>query len=141
MRVCLFFSFRLCILSIDPDALQDMSCTVVKWFSATDNEPDTETGLWVVEPDLDTNGSHVLDVIDVKTIFWGTHLIPVFGEHPVPLYTKFSDSLDSYRAYYVNRYADHHAHDISKNLYTTVVLCSLYSRGCAVATPPLCSAR
>ena len=88
-----------------------MSCAVVEWFSATDTEPDAETGLWVVEPDLDTNGSRVLDIIDVKTIFRSAHLIPVFGEQPVPPYMKFSDSLDSYRAYYVNRYADHHAHE------------------------------
>ncbi|KAI1782777.1 hypothetical protein LXA43DRAFT_1137866, partial [Ganoderma leucocontextum] len=110
-RVRLFFSFRLCIPWIDPNVLQDMSCAVVEWFSAVDNEPDEETGLWVVEPDLDIDGARVLDVIDVKTIFRSAHLIPVFGEHPVPPYMKFSDSLDSYRAYYVNRYADHHAHE------------------------------
>ncbi|KAM5535294.1 hypothetical protein V8D89_010979 [Ganoderma adspersum] len=105
------FSFRLCIPSINPDVQQDMSCALVEWFSAVGDEPDEETGLWVAEPDLDVDGAHVLDVIDARTIFRSVHLIPVFGEQPVPPYMKFSDALDSYRAYYVNRYADHHAHE------------------------------
>ncbi|KAI1790338.1 hypothetical protein LXA43DRAFT_1083303 [Ganoderma leucocontextum] len=92
-----------------PDALQDMSCAIVEWFSATDSEPDEETGLWVVEPDLDANGARLLDVIDARTIFRSAHLIPVFGEHRVPPYMKFSDSLDSYHAYYVNRYLNLYA--------------------------------
>lgn len=107
----MFFSFRLCIPSINAAELQDMSCAVVEWFSAVGDEPDEETGLWMVEPDLDVDGTRTLDMIDVKTIFRGAHLIPVFGEHPVPPYMKFSDTLDSYRAYYVNRYADHHTHE------------------------------
>ena len=110
-HVCLFFSFRLCIPSIDPDALQDMSCALVEWFLAVDDEPDEETGLWVVEPDLDVDGACVLDVIDARTIFFSVHLIPVFGGQPIPPYMKSSDALDSYRAYYVNRYTDHHAHE------------------------------
>ena len=88
-----------------------MSCALVEWFLAVDDEPDEETGLWVVEPDLDVDGACVLDVIDARTIFFSVHLIPVFGGQPIPPYMKSSDALDSYRAYYVNRYTDHHAHE------------------------------
>lgn len=88
-----------------------MSCALVEWFSATSDEPDEETGLWVVEPDLDADGARVLDIIDAPTVFRSAHLIPAFGEQPVPPYMKVLDTLDSYRAYYVNRYADHHAHE------------------------------
>ena len=55
-----------------------------------------ETGLWVVEPDLDVDGAHILDVIDARTIFRSVHLIPVFGGQPIPPYMKSSDALDSY---------------------------------------------
>ena len=83
----------------------------VEWFSVTGTEPDAGTDLWVAELDLDGGSPRSLDTIDVKTTFRSAYLIPVFGERPVPPYMRFSDSLDSCRAYYANRYADRHAHE------------------------------
>ena len=42
----------------------------------------------------------------------GTHLIPVFGDHELPLDLHFTDSLHAFEGYYVNKYIDHHAHEI-----------------------------
>ena len=56
------------------------------------------------------HGARVLDVVHVDTILRSAHLLPVFGEDPVPPYLSYADALDSFQAYYVNRYIDHHAH-------------------------------
>ena len=42
------------------------------------------------------------------------HLIPVFGPTYIDRSLKltFNDSLDAYLSFYVNKYADHHMHEI-----------------------------
>jgi hypothetical protein len=44
----------------------------------------------------------------------GAHLIGVARKEIVPVADfDFSDSLDAFQAFYVNKYADHHAHKIA----------------------------
>ncbi|KAI0364939.1 hypothetical protein BV20DRAFT_1056861 [Pilatotrama ljubarskyi] len=112
-RVRLLFSFRPDPLFSVLDTSEDIPCALVEWFSPVDDEPDGDTGLWEVEPDLDDDGSRILGVVHLETVLRSAHLIPVFGEDPVPLRLRSSDALDSFRAYYVNKYADHHAHEIA----------------------------
>lgn len=91
----------------------DHHCAVVQWFSTIGDEPDEDTGLWAVEPDLDLEGQVEYQVIHVDSIqLRSAHLLPVFGDEPIPPYLSYTASLDSFRAYFVNRYADHHAHYI-----------------------------
>ncbi|EDR05786.1 uncharacterized protein LACBIDRAFT_302507 [Laccaria bicolor S238N-H82] len=40
------------------------------------------------------------------------HLLPVFGRDVLPFDFHFSYSLDAFESYYVNKYADHHSHEI-----------------------------
>jgi hypothetical protein len=51
----------------------------------------------------------------ISTLFLrGAHLIDVAGKEFVPLTNfDFSDSLDAFEAFYVNKYADHHSHEIA----------------------------
>jgi hypothetical protein len=41
------------------------------------------------------------------------HLRLVFGEDYLPCQFRYSDSLDSFKAYYINKYTDHHSHKIA----------------------------
>ncbi|KAF8173558.1 hypothetical protein K438DRAFT_1610723, partial [Mycena galopus ATCC 62051] len=52
-------------------------------------------------------------LISIDSILRSAHLIPVFGKDYLPRRLKYSDSLDSFKAYYINKYADHHSHEIA----------------------------
>ncbi|KAH9917358.1 hypothetical protein B0H21DRAFT_702696, partial [Amylocystis lapponica] len=104
-RVRLFFS-----LTFEG---QRMPCALVEWFSAVGNEPDEDTGMWIVEPDYDFDGRRSAGVIHLDAVVRAAHLIGVCGETHLPLNFKHTDSLDAFAAFYVNKYADHHAHEIA----------------------------
>ena len=74
-------------------------------------EPDEETGLWVVKPDFEANGSHSLAVVHLESISQGAHLIGVYGSSFLPERVHFANSLHLFHAYFDNRYADHHTHE------------------------------
>ena len=38
-----------------------------------------------------------------------THLIGIYGSESIPVDLHFSESLDAFKVYYVNKYIDHHA--------------------------------
>ncbi|EIW51958.1 uncharacterized protein TRAVEDRAFT_40766 [Trametes versicolor FP-101664 SS1] len=87
------------------------SCALVEWFILEDDTPDDVTGMWVVRPEMDQHGEHVTDVISVGSIVRACHLIPVYGTTRVPVGFSYTDTLDAFRRYYVNWYADYHAHE------------------------------
>ena len=88
-------------------------CAVVEWFEGEDaDRPDPVTGMWTVTPELDEEGNRVVGVIHIDSIVRACHLIGVYGNATIPLDFDFSDSLDAFRRYYVNWYADYHAHEI-----------------------------
>lgn len=75
--------------------------------------PDSVTGMWKVKPEIaGPHGAHVQSVEHVDTILQSAHLIPIFGSGPLPDGFHFAHSLDMFNSYYVNKYADHHAHEI-----------------------------
>ena len=58
-------------------------------------------------------GSPFTAVIHVDTILCCAHLIPVYdSSRPVPHAMKYSNSLDSFDMYYINRYANHHMYEV-----------------------------
>ncbi|KAK6981199.1 hypothetical protein R3P38DRAFT_3333863 [Favolaschia claudopus] len=89
-RVLLFLSFKYrgCIYP----------CALVTWFSSIGDKPC---------PD------RIMDIIHVDTILRAAHLVGIYGEHFLPRHFPFSESLDSFKAFYINKYADHHAHEIA----------------------------
>lgn len=102
-RVLSFFSFAY-------DGTRH-SCALVEWFILDNEEPDPVTGMWVVRPEVDQHGERVMDVVSVASIVRACHLIPVYGGTHLPHGFSYTDTLDAFRRYYVNWYADYHAHE------------------------------
>ncbi|KAG0695118.1 hypothetical protein DFH29DRAFT_985021 [Suillus ampliporus] len=103
-QVKLFFSFS--------HEGQICPCALIEHFSRVGCGPDPNTGMWKVKSLLDRQKNRVQTVEHLDVIFWSAHLIPVFGNGPLPDDFHFSFSLDIFNSYYVNRYTDHHTFEI-----------------------------
>ncbi|KAJ6610863.1 hypothetical protein B0H10DRAFT_2290441 [Mycena sp. CBHHK59/15] len=88
-------------------------CALVTWFSAIGDEPCPDVGMWMVKPDVDRRGERVMDIIHVDTILRGAHLIGIYGDSFLPRHFRYSDTLDRFTAFYINKYTDHHANEIA----------------------------
>ena len=104
-RVRLFFSFS-------HDGIK-YPCALVRWFSRLGDSPDDNTGMWVVEPDTLDDGEPFMSIIHLDAIVRASHLLPVFGQGRVSKTIQFSDTLDTFTRFYVNKYIDHHAFEIA----------------------------
>ena len=104
-RVRLFFSFRYYGITYP--------CALIHWFSRVGDAPDEGTGMWVVEPDFNDDRSPVISIIHLETIVRAAHLIGIYGEGFLPRGITMNNSLDSFNAFYVNKYVDHHAFEIA----------------------------
>ncbi|KAJ6522564.1 hypothetical protein B0H19DRAFT_1215129 [Mycena capillaripes] len=104
-RVLLFMSFKHGGITYP--------CALVTWFSAIGDTPCPDVGMWMVEPDVDYHGRQVMDIIHIDTILRGAHLIGIYGDSFLPRHFKYSDTLDSFKTFYINKYADHHANEIA----------------------------
>jgi hypothetical protein len=104
-RVRLFFSFS-------HDCVE-YPCALVHWFSRVGDLPDDHTGMWVVEPDTVDDGEPFMSIIHLDTIVRASHLLPVFGQGRVSRTLQFTDTLDTFTRFYVNKYIDHHAFEIA----------------------------
>ncbi|TFK58633.1 hypothetical protein BDN72DRAFT_781831 [Pluteus cervinus] len=102
----------LTFLSFELDA-QIYPCALVRWFVPMGDEPCPNTRMWKVEPLLDNNGDAVCSIEHVDNIVRAAHLIPVFGNHPLPRGFSFQHSLQAFNAYYVNKFVDLRAHEIA----------------------------
>jgi len=100
-RARLFFSFS--------HEGVEYPCAVVQWFSRVGDSPDELTGMWKVEPDQD----QTLAVIHLDTIVRAAHLLPVFGPGRVSRSLSFTNMLDTFHRFYINKYVDHHAFEIA----------------------------
>jgi len=101
-RVHLLFSFEV------GDNL--FSCALVHEFCKSFDDPDPDNGMWIVEPDFDDDKYRVMSVVHVDSMVRGAHLLPVFtGDTAVPREINFSNTLDVFTAFYVNKYIDYHA--------------------------------
>lgn len=69
-------------------------CALVHWFSWVGNGPDENTRMWIVEPDLNMDGSHCAGVLHLDTIIRAAHLIAVYGENFLPKGLSPAQSLD-----------------------------------------------
>lgn len=103
VRVRLFFSFM--------HRGVQYPCALVEWFRSVGDEPDATTGMWRVEPEF-VGQDKDMSVLHLDTFLRGAHLIPIFGPDPLPLDFRYSYSLDAFKAFYVNKYIDHHANEI-----------------------------
>lgn len=90
---------------------REYQCALVHWFVPIGDAPDPDTGMWVVEPERE-RGLPALEIISVKAIARGCHLIGVYGAAALPENFHYSTSLDAFNTYFVNQYADHHMHEL-----------------------------
>ncbi|KAF8270754.1 hypothetical protein EI94DRAFT_1570067 [Lactarius quietus] len=68
----------------------------------------------MVQPDYLAHQKCFLRVIHLNTILQGAHLIGIPEGDFLPSHPKIdcTISLDSFKSFYVNKYADHHMHEI-----------------------------
>ncbi|KAJ7902594.1 hypothetical protein B0H14DRAFT_3079858 [Mycena olivaceomarginata] len=90
----------------------DYPCALVEWFKKVGRSPDTETGMWIVEPEM-KGRSRLTTIVHLDTLLCGAHLIPVYGTHYIPANFRYQHSLDAFKAFHVNKYIDHHANEIA----------------------------
>ena len=106
-RIFLFFCF------VHQDTLY--SCALVQWYSFIGDKPDEDTGMWLVEPDIHSDGSRLLAVIHIDAIYRAAHLMPAYRN--AGLYVdrslRMHDSLDSFDSFYINKFADHNSFEIT----------------------------
>ncbi|KAJ3513069.1 hypothetical protein NMY22_g15152 [Coprinellus aureogranulatus] len=86
-------------------------CALVEWFKRYGSHPDSVTGMWRVVPEY-KDGHCLRSVIHLDTFLRGVHLLPAFGPTFLPTDFDTSKTLSSFAAYYVNKFADHHSHEI-----------------------------
>lgn len=106
--VRLFLLFSFIVYNVE------YQCALVNWYNAVSDTPDELTGMWVVSP-VDMEDEYSLSVIHVETIVRAAHLIPCFGNDYVADSYEIdpSQTLDNFNIFYVNKYIDHHAHEIA----------------------------
>lgn len=102
VRIFLFFSFT-CENVTYP-------CAFVRWYSLLDGRPDEDTGMWMVQPEKETDGSPVVSVIHLGCIFRAAHLLPIYtaSNNPIPHSLSPDGTLDTFTVFYVNKFIDHH---------------------------------
>ncbi|KAI5996525.1 hypothetical protein F5J12DRAFT_907094 [Pisolithus orientalis] len=92
-------------------------CAVVQWFDRVGDDPDVDTGMWIVHPALTANRHLATAVIHVDTIYHAAHLVPLYSTHPIPRTIKPHHSYDAFTTFYVNRFIDHHAFSLLSDSY------------------------
>ncbi|KAF8553040.1 hypothetical protein OG21DRAFT_1477479 [Imleria badia] len=98
------------------DGMQGMSVVrILAFFSfrTKDGEYYPYTGMWIVRPGYTTCRQPDISVIHVDTIYRAAHLIPVYGTQEIPPEIGPHHSYDIFRSYYVNKYIDHHAFELT----------------------------
>ena len=88
-------------------------CALVQWFVIVGDAPCGETGMWIVKPEMEDDGTQATSIILVNSIVRGAHLIGVYGALFLPRDFRHFDSLTAFRAYYVNKFIDYHANEIA----------------------------
>jgi hypothetical protein len=105
-RVFLFFSFEY------KDTCYP--CALVQWFSFIGDEPEEETGYWMVEPDFHQNGQPYMVIVHLDTIYRAAHLLPAYRTSEfIKRSLTMHDTLDEFKVFYVNRFVDHQAFEIA----------------------------
>ena len=89
------------------------SCAFVHWYSWLGDSVDKNMGMWVIDPDILDDGRPWAAVIHLDTIVHLVHLLPIYGEKWAPRGVKYTDSLDRFSKFYVNKFSDHHTFKIA----------------------------
>jgi len=102
-RVLLFFAFW--------HQEKQYPCALVHWFSFV-GEPDDDTGFSTVKPDFTDDGSPYLAIVHIDSIYRAVHLLAAHQDAQfINRSFTMHSTLDKFKSFYVNKYADHHAFD------------------------------
>ena len=84
-------------------------CAFVCWYTLVGEEPDEDTGMWMVKPE-ESDGSPTVSVIHLECIFHAAHLLPIYAatNDPIPHSLSLHETLDTFTIFYVNKFIDHH---------------------------------
>jgi hypothetical protein len=89
----------------------EYQCALIHWFSRI--EWDEDTGMWMVEPEFDADENPHLAIIHVDSIYRAAHLTPAYRTNQyISRSLTMHDTLDTFKQFYVNKFADHHTFDI-----------------------------
>ncbi|KIK81549.1 hypothetical protein PAXRUDRAFT_155864, partial [Paxillus rubicundulus Ve08.2h10] len=88
-------------------------CAVIRWFDRVGDGPDKDTGMWIVRPSFNMRNLPNITIVHVDSIYPAAHLIPVYGEALIPPEIKPHHCYDIFRTFYVNKFVDHHAFEIT----------------------------
>lgn len=92
----------------------DYPCILVHWYTTVGTALDGPTGLWVVKPEYTHHCCKNMSVVHLNSIVRGAHLLPRFPSNvQLPRELNYTQTLDVYRFFYVNKYVDHHAFEIA----------------------------
>jgi hypothetical protein len=86
-------------------------CALVHWYKLWRNEPDPDNGMYIVQPDI-IGGRRNMAVISVDPIIHASHLLPIFDDTPLDHSLNYTQSLDVFKAFYVNHLVDPHAYEL-----------------------------
>jgi len=68
--------------------------------------------MWTVRLECSRGGQAVVNVINVDSIVRGAHLLPIYGNLPVPERFSHFDALATYKSFFVNHFTDHHTFEL-----------------------------
>ncbi|KAG0705614.1 hypothetical protein DFH29DRAFT_980850 [Suillus ampliporus] len=74
---------------------------------------DPDTGMYLIAPSSNDNGTPDVSIIHIDCIFHAAHLIPLYGTNFLPHKIAPHDSYNVFHAFYINKYADHHAFEVA----------------------------
>ena len=52
-------------------------CALVEWFKKVGDNPDAQTRMWIVEPELDVNNEQLCSVLHLDSFVRGAHIVPM----------------------------------------------------------------
>ncbi|KAG1819102.1 uncharacterized protein BJ212DRAFT_1446229 [Suillus subaureus] len=104
-HVLCFFSFQ--------HSRETFPCTLIHWFKLIANEPNPDTGMWMVRPSFHADSSQELSIIHIDTIIHACHLLPIFDSDFASDNLTLHNILDIWPSFYVNRFIDHHVFEIA----------------------------
>ncbi|KAG1734352.1 hypothetical protein EDD22DRAFT_982466 [Suillus occidentalis] len=88
-------------------------CAVMRWFNKANDQPDEDTGMWIVTPSFDMDDSLSVGIIHIDSIYCAAHLIPIYGPQNISCNLKHYNSYNVFQAFYVNKFTDHHVFEIA----------------------------
>ena len=87
-------------------------CALVHWYSLVGDSFNENIGMWVVEPDI-VDSKPQTAVIHLDTILCLAHLLPIYHDKLAPRDIEYTESLDAFSKFYVSKFMDHHAFEIT----------------------------